>query len=163
MDPARFTVGWICALHTELAASKAMLDEKYHDSRIRRDSRDTNKYSFGRIGDHKIVLTGLVSAGTNPALSAASHMYKAFPNLRFILMVGIGGGIPSPAADVRLGDVVVSMPDGAHGGVIQHDSGKYLQEKGFLKTGALRSPPLLLQNVVRSLRTNHESKNNCIT
>jgi nucleoside phosphorylase len=33
-------------------------------------------------------------------------------------MVGIGGGIPSTKNDIRLGDIVVSLPEGQHGGVI---------------------------------------------
>lgn len=33
-------------------------------------------------------------------------------------MVGIGGGIPSSHADIRLGDIVVSQPTDTFGGVI---------------------------------------------
>jgi hypothetical protein len=39
-------------------------------------------------------------------------------------MVGIGGGVPSAEADIRLGDVVVSRPDGSFGEVVQYDLGK---------------------------------------
>jgi nucleoside phosphorylase len=41
-------------------------------------------------------------------------------------MVGIGGGVPSSKNDIRLGDVVVSVPAGRYPGVIQYDMGKAL-------------------------------------
>ncbi len=80
-------------------------------------------------------------------------------------MVDIGGGIPclDTGEDVRLGDVVVSMPSGGYGGVIQYDSGKFLQNRDFQRTGALSLPPKQLRKVVNHLRTNHEGKDNCIT
>ena len=165
MVPTEFTVGWICALPEELMAAQGMLDEQYEDSELEQENpRDTNKYSLGQIAGHKVVLTILRSAGTNPAGSAALHMQYTFRCLKFILMVGIGGGIPSldTGKDIRLGDVVVSMPSGQHGGVIQFDHGKLLQGKAPLITGALNSPPLLLQNVVRHLSARHLSEENYI-
>lgn len=42
-------------------------------------------------------------------------MLRSFPQIRFGLMVGIGGGEPSMNADIRLGDVVVGVPDGELG------------------------------------------------
>ncbi len=165
MLPEEFTVGWICALPIELSAAQGMLDEKYEDSDLKHNSRDTNKYILGQIAGHKVVLTCLKSAGTNQAGSAAIHMHYTFTSLRFILMVGIGGGIPksSTGNDVRLGDVVVSMPSGEHSGVIQYDSGKLLQGKGFLVPGALKAPPHHLQKIIKSLIAKHESEENRIT
>ena len=164
MLPAEFTVGWICALPLELTAAQGMLEEEYEDNDLEQNPRDTNKYSLGQIAGHKVVLTCLISAGTNHAGSAALHMRYTFEHLKFILMVGIGGGIPnlSKGKDVHLGDVVVSMPSGRHGGVIQFDSGKLLQDKAFLITGALKAPPPLLQKVVKYLIARHESQENCI-
>ena len=164
MLPADFTVGWICALPIELTAAQGMLEEEYEDSDLEQNPRDTNKYSLGRIAGHKVVLTCLISAGTNHAGSAALHMQYTFKHLKFILMVGIGGGIPNPNAgkDIRLGDVIVSMPSGRHGGVVQFDSGKLLQDQDFLITGSLKAPPPLLQKVVKYLIARHERQENCI-
>ena len=162
MDPAEFTVGWICALHIELAAAQGMLEEEYDAEELQKDPKDPHEYSLGQIAGHNIVLTLLISTGTNSAGSAARHLKNTFKNLRFILMVGIGGGIPSPRHDIRLGDVVVSMPSGAYGGVIQYDSGKYMQNQAFLRTGALQAPPRNLQSVVKNLEAKHERKENCI-
>ena len=40
----------------------------------------------------------------------------------FGLMMGFRGGIldSNKGADIRLGNMVVSQPDGAHGGVVQY-------------------------------------------
>jgi hypothetical protein len=45
-------------------------------------------------------------------------MRWTFTSLRFGLMVGIGGGVPSKEHDIRIGDVVVSKPTDTSGGVI---------------------------------------------
>jgi nucleoside phosphorylase len=68
-------------------------------------------------------------------------------------MVGIGGGVPSTEADVRLGDVVVSQPHGTFSGVVQYDSGK-ATASGFERTGALNSPPQVLLAAVARVRAN---------
>lgn len=106
-----YTVGWICALPVELAAAKALLDEKHETV----SPNDENVYCMGSIAGH---------IGTNPALHVATQMRAAFKEIRFGLMVGIGGGVPSAEADIRLGDVVVSQPQQQFGGVMQYDSGK---------------------------------------
>ncbi|EAT91541.2 hypothetical protein SNOG_00046 [Parastagonospora nodorum SN15] len=51
-------------------------------------------------------------------------MRATFKAIRFGLMVGIGGGVPSAEADIRLGDVVVSQPHKMHDGVVHYDVGK---------------------------------------
>ena len=167
MDPAEFRIGWICALPLELAAALGMLDEEYDSNEIKKNPRDKNTYCLGQVAGHKIVLTCLRSAGNNKAVLAASHMSYSFEHLEFTLMVGIGGGIPgkltSTGQDIRLGDVVVSMPSGTHGAVIQYDLGKFLQDGEFQRTGALRDPPMELQNVVNHLKARHERQENCIT
>ena len=164
MLPAEFTVGWICALPEELTAAQGMLEVEYEDSDLENNPLDTNKYSLGQIAGHKVVLTCLICAGTNHAGSAALHMQYTFKRLKFILMVGIGGGIPNlnNGRDVRLGDVVVSMPSGRYSGVIQFDSGRLLQDRDFENTGALKAPPDRLQKVVKHLIARHESQENCI-
>lgn len=112
-----YTVGWMCALKEELAASRMMLDQEH--PRLPRVGQDTNSYILGSLGPHNIVLASLPSGslGAVPATNAAANMLRSFPNIRFGLMVGIGGGVPGPASDdpeedIRLGDVVVSHPTG---------------------------------------------------
>ena len=69
-------------------------------------------------------------------------------------MVGIGGGVPSEEADIRLGDVVVSRPQKTHGGVVQYDFGK-ATPSGFERTGSLNAPPTILLNALSNLQATH--------
>lgn len=115
-----YTVGWICALDVELAASVAILD--YELPKLSQVPGDTNTYVLGRIGQHNVVLTCLPAGttGTNAAANTATNMLRSFPNIHFCLMVGIGGGAPraasdDPCEDIRLGDVVVSCPSANSG------------------------------------------------
>lgn len=112
----QYAVGWVCALPIETAVAKAMLDETYRALPLI-NVKDTNAYTLGRIAEHNVVIASLPggSYGTTSAAVTASNMLSSFPNIRFGLMVGIGGGIPSEENDVRLGDVVVSKPTETYG------------------------------------------------
>ncbi|KAF3004398.1 hypothetical protein E8E13_010156 [Curvularia kusanoi] len=149
-----YKVGWVCALAIELAAAEEMLDEEHETPAY--DDNDTNIYTCGRIGEHNVVIACLPEGqmGTISAATVAHQMKSTFPSTRFGLMVGIGGGVPSDDADVRLGDVVVSKPFGTHGGVVQYDFGKATLS-GFQRTGFLNSPPAILLNAVTKVRSKH--------
>ena len=72
-----YTVGWICALETELAASQAMLDEEHPD--LLQAENDTNTYTLGRIGRHNIVVACLPSGTTGASAAAiAERDFGAF-------------------------------------------------------------------------------------
>src|SRR5271155_3527691 len=116
-----YRVGWVCALPIELAAAQEMLDEQHLP--LPRDPNDSNLYTFGRIGEHNVGIACLPAGqtGTNSAAAVAVQMKSTFTSIRFGLMVGIGGGVPTVESDVRLGDVVISQPHKGHGGVIQYD------------------------------------------
>ncbi|EMD58218.1 hypothetical protein COCSADRAFT_155026, partial [Bipolaris sorokiniana ND90Pr] len=146
-----YTVGWVCALPVELAVAQEMLDEE-HDTPPY-NAHDTNLYTCGRIGEHNVVIACLPEGqtGTNSAAAVAAQLKSTFSSTRLGLMVGIGGGVPSEEADVRLGDVVVSKPHKMHGGVVQYDSGK-ATPSGFERTGALNIPPTVLLNAIANLR-----------
>jgi len=105
-----YTVGWVCALPIELAAATEMLDEEHQD--LPQDGNDTNLYTLGRIEEHNVVVACLPAGqmGTSSAAAVAKQMKSKFKSIRFGLMVGIGGGVPSAESDVRLGDVVISQP-----------------------------------------------------
>ncbi|KAK6005165.1 hypothetical protein QM012_007944 [Aureobasidium pullulans] len=136
-----YTIGIICALPIELAAAVKMLDKKH--PRLLQDPGDDNSYRFGLIGDHNVVI-GCLAAGRTGLVSATSvalKMKSSFRCVRFGLMVGIGGGVPSEEHDIRLGDVVVSKPAGQHGGVVQYDLGKTRPNGSFERTGLLSPPP----------------------
>lgn len=155
MDVSHFTVGWICALPIELAAATMLLDEEYEQ--LLQNQRDSNIYTFGRIKEHKVVLACLPSGqyGTSSAAMVAKEMYLMFPGLRFGLMVGIGGGVPSAALDMRLGDVVISKPNQQFGGVVQYDIGRAGPEGQFERVGNLSCPPPVLLNTLAVLERNN--------
>lgn len=73
-------------------------------------------------------------------------------SLRVGLMVGIGGGIPSAASDIRLGNIVISYPTDTSSGVIQYDMGKIGKDGQLTRTGSLNSPPRLLLAAVNKMR-----------
>jgi nucleoside phosphorylase len=154
-----YTVGLICALPLELAAATAMLDEIHDD--LPTPPLDNNIYTLGKMGTHKVVISCCPPGvyGTTSAAIVALQMMSAFQSIRFGLMVGIGGGVPSKQADIRLGDIVVSIPTAHHGGVIQYDYGKLVGEGDLQYAGTLNKPPRVLCTAVAELRMNHSSSN----
>jgi len=149
-----YTVGWVCALPIELAAAQEMLDEEHQG--LPQDADDSNIYTLGRMGEHNVVIACLPAGqmGNNSAASVALQMKSSFNAIRFGLMVGIGGGVPSTEHDVRLGDVVISQPFREYGGVVQYDFGK-TTPSGFVRSGFLNAPPTALLNAIASLRAKH--------
>ncbi|KAL4895527.1 violaceus kinesin [Aspergillus ambiguus] len=149
-----YTVAWICALPLEMAAANVMLDET-HPS-LRQPKSDHNVYTLGSVSDHNVVIACLPSGiyGTTSAAIVLANMLATFPSLQFGLMVGIGGGVPNKNADIRLGDVVVSIPTDNSGGLIQYDFGKTLHNGRFHRTGSLNKPPQFLLTTVSQMQSN---------
>ncbi|KAI6785341.1 uncharacterized protein J7T54_006983 [Emericellopsis cladophorae] len=156
-SPNDYSVGWICAIKVEYLAARLFLDEEYAPLKTQ-NPNDDNVYTLGRMGEHKIAIACLPkgSYGTVSAANVAKDMLRTFTNMRFGLMVGIGGGVPTSSHDIRLGDVVVSTPDGADGAVLQYDFGKTIQGKQFKMTGHLNQPPQILLSAVQNLGIEHQ-------
>ncbi|KAK2765806.1 g-protein beta wd-40 repeats containing [Colletotrichum kahawae] len=159
-----YTVGWICALPLEMAAAKGMLDQ-IHPDLPHQDPADHNNYILGHIQGHNVVIACLPAGiyGTTTAATVAKDLLRTFKSIRFGLLVGIGGGAPSRANDIRLGDVVVSQPTGTTGGAIQYDRGKTVQDGEFHRKGSLNSPPQVLLTALSRLQTEHYSRKSKIT
>ncbi|CRG84038.1 hypothetical protein PISL3812_01380 [Talaromyces islandicus] len=157
-----YTVAWICALPLEMAAAKMMLEETHPP--LSQPNTDHNAYTLGSVSGHNVVVACLPSGiyGTTSAAIVLAHMQPTFPSLRFGLMVGIGGGVPSQNADIRLGDVVVSMPTSTSGGVVQYDYGKTLRDGSFQRTGSLNKPPQYLLTAVSQIRSDYMVRDLCI-
>ncbi|KAF2471639.1 purine and uridine phosphorylase [Lindgomyces ingoldianus] len=157
MESTRYTVGWIAPLYLELIAAKSALEQEYDEIYA-----DGYRFYGGRIGEHNVVLGVQPTIGTDAASDLAARMSSAFPNIRFFLVVGIGGGVPrygvtGAASEIVLGDVVVSYPWGNSGGVIRYDSGAWVgEDEGRLKTvGHTNGPPHALLGAVNNLRADH--------
>lgn len=151
LQRGNYTIGWICALHIEMAAARAMLDS-VHDCPPT-SPNDSNAYTLGSIGPHNIVMACLPTSfyGTNNAANVASNMARSFPAIRVCLMVGIGGGVPGDI-DLRLGDIVVGCK------VIQYDLGKVIGDGLFRRTCIPRTPPQDVLRCISLLRSDHEMK-----
>jgi len=111
-------------------------------------------YTLGEIAGHNIVIAYLPSGvyGTTSAATVAAQMRSTFPSIRFGLMVGIGGGVPSTKNGIRLGDIAVSCPAGTIGRVIQYDYGKTIASGVFRQTGMVNQPPQVLLNAIAQLQ-----------
>lgn len=106
-------------------------------------------------------------------------MLRSFKAIRFGLMVGIGGGVPchdlvgnkedkdsededsdeevaSDIADIRLGDVIISLHSKSSAAVVQYDFGKSIQGGEFIRTGTLNKPPNILLSAVSKLQAHHK-------
>ena len=141
-----------------MAAAKAMLDDIHRD--LPKRPNDHNTYTLGTIDVHNVVVACLPLGvyGSNSAAAAAIQMLSTFESIRFGLMVGIGGGVPTKEVDIRLGDVVVSKPTGSFGGVVQYDFGKTVKEGRFKHTGSLNKPPVALLTAIAQLQADHMMK-----
>jgi nucleoside phosphorylase len=158
-SPKDYTVGWICAVHTEYVAAQAFLD-KEHGRPEELSPNDNNDYTLGEIGGHKVAIAVLPGGeyGISSAASVARDMLHSFPNIRIGLMVGIGGGAPSQKHDIRLGDIVVSASRDGNGGVFQYDFGRTVQGLSFRPTGFLNQSPTILRTAVNGLKASYERK-----
>ncbi|KAJ5365664.1 Disease resistance protein [Penicillium concentricum] len=145
-----YRIGWICPLEVEQIAAMEMLDEEHQP--LPQSRGDTNVYNLGSINNHNVVIAGLPRAGNCSAATVVTQMRMTFPDLKYVLLVGIGGGVPTKTecGTIRLGHVVVSDPAGIHSGAVQYDHGK---AKGghFERKGFLAPPPTALLNAAREV------------
>ncbi|KAF6805276.1 ankyrin repeat protein [Colletotrichum sojae] len=162
-----YTIGWVCSLPMDQTAPRAMLDEEHPE--LPTLARDDNAYILGSVGEHSVVIvclpfTQVGTATPAPAPTTAS-LTTTFRSLRFLLMVGTGGGVllgPSNdsenSSDVRLGHVVVGVPNGCVPGVVQCDFAEVANSFGRNGVFNMRSPPRFLLNCLTVLQTEREMK-----
>ncbi|KLP20382.1 uncharacterized protein LW94_2878 [Fusarium fujikuroi] len=157
-----YTIGWICALTKELIAAKAFLDV-LHDPVDNAAINDDNNYTLGSIGKHNVVIAVLPYGqyGLVNAAAGLKDMTRTFSNLRAVLMVGIGGGVPG-TEDIRLGDIVVGSVGRNNSGVIQYDYGRAVQGKEFAVTGHLNQPPMAFLTAMSALHATYEMEGHSI-
>ena len=146
-------MGWISAIPVELEAAIEMLDQRHYD--LPQASNSSTIYTLGSIGPHNVVMACLSAGrlGIGSAATIATEMRTTFPCIRFGLLVGVGGGVPS-TANIRLGDIVVSQPQAGREGVVQYDFGKNTTS-GFQRTMLLNAPPDILLNAL----SNYQARN----
>lgn len=141
----------------EYVAVQEFLDVEHENLSIL-SPNDANDYTLGKIGEHHIVIAALPDGeyGTASAASVARNILNSFHNIRFGLMVGIGGGVLSESHEILLGDVVVSAPRSGEGGEFQYDFGKSIQGQKFQHMRFLNQPLAILDAVMTGIRTQHK-------
>lgn len=92
---SNYTIGWICALPTEVAAAEAMLDQAHRHPL--KHKQDDKTYIDGQIAQHKIGMACLPlgRVGITSAAMVAEHLRLTFTTLQLSLLTGIGGSIQS--------------------------------------------------------------------
>ncbi|XP_064537091.1 uncharacterized protein LOC135427497 isoform X1 [Drosophila montana] len=131
------TIAIITAQYCEKLAVDAMLENKetfvryttvdsdpnltnsLRKSKKKRRFGESNVYTLGNIGAHRIVSTKLPSVGsTREAMTATGNtttrLLGTFQKVDYVFIVGVAGGVPHYTdykKHVRLGDVVISYVD----------------------------------------------------
>ncbi|KAL8669046.1 MAG: hypothetical protein Q9168_006346 [Polycauliona sp. 1 TL-2023] len=148
----KYTVGWIAPMAIEFTPARALLECETTVHVV----GDTNIYQVGRISNHHVVMVTLDHIGLEHTSDVASSMFSSFRNLKHLLLVGIGGGVPEYAPgeqreqreQIVLGDVVV-------GRQVDHlDYGRRTPD-GFELTPRPHYPHPALSKAVNTLCSDH--------
>uniref|UniRef100_T1J663 Winged helix-turn-helix domain-containing protein n=1 Tax=Strigamia maritima TaxID=126957 RepID=T1J663_STRMM len=111
------TIAIITSQYCEKLAVDAMIENK--DTYVRYTTvGESNVYTLGSIGAHRVVATKLPTIGHTRAATIATgntttRLLGCFQKVDYVFLVGLGGGIPHYTdynRHVRLGDIVVSAP-----------------------------------------------------
>ncbi|KAF3933589.1 hypothetical protein ABW19_dt0205561 [Dactylella cylindrospora] len=155
-SPVEYSIGLVCGLQTEYIAAQALLDIE-HNFPSFPSSENKNVYTLGTIGWHNVVIATPCNGyyGSSSAAPTVTELLKDFRDIKIILMVGVGGCVPSESRDVRLGDIVVAISDNDRCGLIQFAHGFYKTTKyeyGPLRlTGISGKPPHPVRRAVYQL------------
>ncbi|KAM3449120.1 hypothetical protein NHJ6243_010021, partial [Beauveria neobassiana] len=160
LDPTKYAVAWIAPLEIEARAALHMLDDR-HQGRFPVSRGDDYVYHAGAMGGHNIIIATLPAGqkyGTGSAAALAGQLKKFFPNLWFGLLVGVAAGLPDlsrdPVRDIRLGDVLIGLPEGESAGLLAYDLGKETED-GFqpLRNGhALATTEPIVRSAIGSIK-----------
>jgi nucleoside phosphorylase len=155
-----YTVAWIAVLPIEAEAALGMLDKR-HERQFVTVPGDDYIYIGGEINRHNVVIATLPEGqnyGVGAAAALVNQVKARFSNIWFTMLVGVAAGLPnlspqSPAKyrDIRLGDVLVAVPENGSGGIIQYDLGKYTED-GFLLVGRQAEPPAIIRSAIRIIK-----------
>ncbi|XP_076242867.1 uncharacterized protein LOC143184488 isoform X1 [Calliopsis andreniformis] len=132
---------------------------------------ESNVYTLGNIGAHRIVCTKLPTVGhTREAMTAAGNtttrLLGTFQKVDFVFLIGIGGGVPHYTdynKHVRLGDVVISYPTPLNKKYIYVycESAKTNENGDYhFETKEYCPPNLCLQDIAANLKEQSENETN---
>ncbi|XP_017888476.1 uncharacterized protein LOC108629969 isoform X2 [Ceratina calcarata] len=132
---------------------------------------ESNVYTLGNIGAHRIVCTKLPTVGhTREAMTAAGNtttrLLGTFQKVDFVFLIGIGGGVPHYTdynKHVRLGDVVIShpVPNNKKYIYVYCESAKSSESGDYhFETKEYCPPNLCLQEIAANLKDQSENEAN---
>ncbi|KAF2225190.1 hypothetical protein BDZ85DRAFT_89769 [Elsinoe ampelina] len=135
-----YTIAWIAVLPVEAEAAVGMLDRR-HEGRFPMGPGNKNLFIGGEIYGHNVVIATWPRGqtyGIGAAAELATDVKRRFRKIWFALLVGVAAGIPHLDAgeqtkDIRLGDVLVCVPDQVNSGIVQYDYGKWLSSDSGVK------------------------------
>ncbi|XP_033732370.1 uncharacterized protein LOC117321873 isoform X2 [Pecten maximus] len=112
------TIAIITANYGEKLAVDAMMENKTTYVKFKSEG-ESNVYTMGYIGEHRVVSTKLPAIGHARAAQISSgntttRLLGTFQNIEHVFVVGIAGGVPHYTdyyKHVRLGDIVISSCD----------------------------------------------------
>ncbi|XP_018316777.1 uncharacterized protein [Mycetomoellerius zeteki] len=130
---------------------------------------ESNVYTLGNIGTHRIVCTKLPTVGhTREAMTAAGNtttrLLGTFQKVDFVFLVGVGGGVPHYTdynKHVRLGDVVISHPTPLNKkyAYVYCESAKMNESENYhFETKEYCPPNLGLQEIAATLKKQAENE-----
>ncbi|EZA46626.1 uncharacterized protein LOC105287270 isoform X4 [Ooceraea biroi] len=162
------TIAIITAQYCEKLAVDSLIENK--ETFVRYTTvGESNIYTLGNIGTHRIVCTKLPTVGhTREAMTAAGNtttrLLGTFQKVDYVFLVGVGGGVPHYTdynKHVRLGDVVISHPTPLNKKYtyIYCESAK-MTENGnyYFETKEYCPPNLSLQEIAATLKKQAENE-----
>ncbi|XP_011049173.1 PREDICTED: uncharacterized protein LOC105142947 isoform X4 [Acromyrmex echinatior] len=162
------TIAIITAQYCEKLAVDSLIENK--ETFVRYTTvGESNVYTLGNIGAHRIVCTKLPTVGhTREAMTAAGNtttrLLGTFQKVDFVFLVGVGGGVPHYTdynKHVRLGDVVIShpMPLNKKYAYVYCESAKMNENENYhFETKEYCPPNLGLQEIAATLKKQAENE-----
>ncbi|XP_045115385.1 uncharacterized protein LOC123506982 isoform X2 [Portunus trituberculatus] len=130
---------------------------------------ESNIYTLGNIGAHRVVCTKLPTVGHDRSASIAAgntttRLLGTFQKVDHVFLVGTAGGVPHYTdynKHVRLGDVVVATPPAGQKFIYMYCEGSKILENGSyeFETKSWGPPDLSLQNIAYQLQQQGIEKN----
>ncbi|XP_011881467.1 PREDICTED: uncharacterized protein LOC105569537 isoform X4 [Vollenhovia emeryi] len=162
------TIAIITAQYCEKLAVDSLMENK--ETFVRYTTvGESNVYTLGNVGTHRIVCTKLPTVGhTREAMTAAGNtttrLLGTFQKVDFVFLVGVGGGVPHYTdynKHVRLGDVVISHPTPLNKkyAYVYCESAKMNESGNYhFETKEYCPPNLSLQEIAATLKKQAENE-----
>ncbi|XP_013411242.1 uncharacterized protein LOC106174272 isoform X2 [Lingula anatina] len=160
------TIAIITSNYYEKIAVDSMMEEKTTFMRYKGTGGESNVYTLGYIGEHRVVSTKLPMIGHSRAAkistgNTTTRLLGTFAQVDHVMLVGCGGGVPHFTdfyKHCRLGDVVISTPN--QKGYMYIYCDKVVQDKDNQVQYTLKSwspHDLLLQRISEQMKEQFEA------